>query len=360
MPPPATPPNRDKPLPELPRSRRPSRELFSALRRLPAALQAKRAAGLGLHRRAAVRIKVVQRETFVMQPPTHASPSSLPDPAYLGNRLLVGEKDRRSLARAPLLAHFHPLAPIPEDLPFANAFFSSSSSTLSTTLESGSEAGCATAPSSADLLASPKSYFSDDSSDEDDDTCSWWDGDRSDDDEEGQDFPTDEVCPIEEDSGAVDDEDLASDFDMRSFVSKLEEDQRRSRLFSSSTSSSTCPSSPSSSLATSPPVSPATTPARTLSPIPYRLPPLSGLSSPSFTDFDQAFPPRRPHSFTALYPGVGSDGTYDLDDFDFRVGGKAQSPCRSRAGRTGPGGRLNREGAVRRKKAERRGSTRTV
>ncbi|GAA5916844.1 hypothetical protein JCM6882_006372 [Rhodosporidiobolus microsporus] len=351
----------NKPLPSVPATTKRTRQFLTALKRLPQALKDKRDSGYSLQRRPALRIRLERRETFVMQT-SHLNPQPLPDPEYLGNRLLLGEQDRRSLARATLLHHIHPLAPIPEDLPYADVFLNRSSSTLSASPSSSCHEGASyRRPTSPlfDPTAPPRSYFSDDSSDTGDEeseghfSC----GETCDE----EDFPEDEDDTLE-----FEDEDLTSDSELRSFVSDLEDDKRWSTLFSPlSTSTSSASSSAASSPPTSPPSttpfhnSPPASPRSTLLPssIPYHSPLPSTAGDAAFATFERGFR-SRPLSlpFTTFYPGVGSDGSYDLDDF--RIILTEEPPSPTKRGRRHSNGQriLTAEG----KNKERRGSTKTI
>ncbi|BGP13693.1 hypothetical protein JCM10213_007080 [Rhodosporidiobolus nylandii] len=339
----------DKPLPDIPLRKRASKHFLGALKRLPRALQGRREEG-GLQRRPAVRIKVQRRETFIMQT-AHSNPQHLPDPAFLGNRMLVGARDRHSLARAQLLAHVHPLAPIPEDTPFADAFVNGSSSTFASSTPSLSDgassiaSSSSSAPSFEDPTASPISWFSDDSADEDEEEG----GRMSECEDDELDFPEDE------DDAGFDDEDLTSDLDIGSFVSELEDERRWSSIFGMS-SPSTCSSSSASIVTSSRPCSPASfaslpTPLDTIA---YVSPRVS--TSSTFATFERDFR-SRPLPLTNLQPGVSSDGTFDLSDFAMILTEEPPSPQRRKFRRASlPHPPL----ATQEQQEQRRGSTKTL
>ncbi|GAA5968001.1 hypothetical protein JCM11641_003694 [Rhodosporidiobolus odoratus] len=300
----------NKPLPSLP-SKRKKASILGTLKRLPQALQGKRVEECSLQRRPAVRVKVQRRETFVMQTPD-SPPRFLPDPACLGNFLLVGAQQRRSLARTsrpPHVTQLSSLSAIPEDSPFGDVFLNRSSSTISSTTPSLTHsASSANSGDQQQLTASPRSYFSDDSEEEEG-------GDLSDDDH--QDFP--------EEASEVDDN-LDPDLDINSFVSTIEDDRRWSSIFDVSPPSSV--SSPPSTRPSSP-FSVCTSPSPP-SEITYVSPRLS--SSSSFAPFEHGFR-NRPPPIRTLHPGVGADGTYDLDDFKIILTEQPPSPQRKKFGR---------------------------
>ncbi|GAA6003159.1 hypothetical protein JCM10207_001777 [Rhodosporidiobolus poonsookiae] len=350
----------DKPLPDLPVGKRSSKHLFSTLCRLPQALKAKRQEGCTLQRRPAIRIKPQRRETFVMQAPHHTS-QALPDPAYLGNRLLLAEKDRRSLARSSAFAHIHPLAPISEQYSYTEYLRDGSASNRVSTPPSLDDNSDSSSPSILDFdpTASPRSYFSDDSPSDSEGAFSIYE------------YASESDCddfPLDEEAFDADDEDLTSDLDVQSFVDKLEDDRRWSSLFDERLSS-VC-SSPSPSSSSSPCLSPPELRSLAPSPLPHLdvAPYLPSAATarhafylPAEHDFplfsSPAFSPPR---MSTPPPPPAAAAPITLDHFDFTLTSEPPSPT----------GRRFRRGSLPlpppsptrrpRRNDERRGSTKTL
>ncbi|GAA5861768.1 hypothetical protein JCM8547_000730 [Rhodosporidiobolus lusitaniae] len=310
----------DKPLSSTPIRLKAAKSFLGAFKRLPQALQAKKEAACSLQRRPAIRIKVQRRETFVFQTAPY-NPQPLPDPALLGNRLLVGERDRHRLARATLLAHIHPLLPLQEDTPYLAPAWNGSSSTCSLSIPTASSV--CSSPSS-DPSSTPRSWFSDDSSIEEVSSI------------EGSPCPSDDEDDFPEDEGARsddDDEDLTSNLDVVSFVSQHGEQGRWSVLYDGLSSPS-----PSSSRSTTPYSSPRT---------PSRCP------LPSLNDY-------LPFPTTSLLPAPlerphRRPMPVNLDDFNIILTEEPPSP-RRRTRRSSLPVRESLGG----KNDERRGSTETI